>query len=337
MNVKSTIVFLVLMILLGCIEKLDLDVETDSMLIVDATLTDTTEPSVRLSRSGSDIFLAETGATVVVSDDTGESFVLTESSPGLYILNNVVGEVGKTYTLRIETSSGRIYESDPELMVPVPAIDCLWIQRDSAVNISSFGTETTSLRWAIWLKTSTLESNTFLKWQFDGLYQYIIPGFPSGIPCWFRDSGPVNFLNVHGVENLQPGSEVLHKLIINGGEAKYENYNLFLDQMSLNIGAYRYWKNILDQRELEGSLFDPPPTSNRGNIYNVSDRSERVLGYFTVSSVHEFTYPFNKFRIPYSLNLPLFEQCARWPFPPECFDCDALGGDTAIPPDWIYP
>ncbi len=56
-------------------------------------------------------------------------------------------------------------------------------------------------------------------------------------------------------------------------------------QSSLTADAYRYLKLVQDQTQNTGGLADTPPTALIGNIHNVANATERVVGYFTVSAV----------------------------------------------------
>ena len=47
--------------------------------------------------------------------------------------------------------------------------------------------------------------------------------------------------------------------------------------------AYDFLKNLNDQINLTGSIFDPPPTFIRGNIQNDEDPDDIILGYFIVA------------------------------------------------------
>jgi len=49
--------------------------------------------------------------------------------------------------------------------------------------------------------------------------------------------------------------------------------------------AYAYWDKVNEIAYLTGSIFDTPPAPIKGNIYNIKNEEEIVLGYFEVSSV----------------------------------------------------
>ncbi|MVM41473.1 DUF4249 family protein [Spirosoma sp. HMF3257] len=56
-------------------------------------------------------------------------------------------------------------------------------------------------------------------------------------------------------------------------------------QLSLTKDAYRYFKLFQDQTQNTGGLADTPPTALIGNVHNVANLKEAVVGYFTASAV----------------------------------------------------
>ena len=56
-------------------------------------------------------------------------------------------------------------------------------------------------------------------------------------------------------------------------------------QMRIPEEAYRYWQVMQRNSEDVGGLFSPEPSELRGNVANVDDPSEMVLGYVGVMSV----------------------------------------------------
>ncbi len=58
-----------------------------------------------------------------------------------------------------------------------------------------------------------------------------------------------------------------------------------LRQLSLNKDAYEYYKLFQQQTENSGGIADTPPTALRGNVKNVANAREVVVGYFSASAV----------------------------------------------------
>jgi hypothetical protein len=107
-----------------------------------------------------------------------------------------------------------------------------------------------------------------------------------------------------------------------------------------------------------GGLFETQPSSSRGNIYNIKDPDEKVLGYFYVSQVQEnrimvvedFDFPITGFDCPldtafnqedFTLDYPIMYSISSFgrgsPYAysyKECHDCTYRGGVTTKPEYW---
>jgi hypothetical protein len=64
-------------------------------------------------------------------------------------------------------------------------------------------------------------------------------------------------------------------------------YSLNVRQYALSEEAYNYWKELKKVTEDLGTFFDPLPSTLRGNIHNIDDENEIVLGYFDAFTVQE--------------------------------------------------
>ena len=60
-------------------------------------------------------------------------------------------------------------------------------------------------------------------------------------------------------------------------------YSVEVTQEVLSETAFRYWETMLKNSVDVGGLFSPEPFEMRGNIYNVADSSEMVVGYINVT------------------------------------------------------
>lgn len=108
----------------SCTEKIDLVLkDTDPKLVIEGNLSDQPGPYyVILTKSrrynDDNSFTGLAGATVVLSDDAGNSDTLTSSIDGLYQTNSIQGVVGRTYHLQV-TAEGKTYDSYCLMPVPV--------------------------------------------------------------------------------------------------------------------------------------------------------------------------------------------------------------------------
>jgi hypothetical protein len=94
---------------------------------------------------------------------------------------------------------------------------------------------------------------------------------------------------------------------------------------------------VNDIINIDGSLFDPPPGTVKGNLYNAGDPNELILGYFSVSGVSYKRFWAN----PQSLNViyiePKCHSSSFRPLSPDCRDCTTVHSSTLVRPEYWKP
>jgi len=56
-------------------------------------------------------------------------------------------------------------------------------------------------------------------------------------------------------------------------------------QMALTQNAYSYFKRFQEQTQNANGLTDSPPSAAVGNVQNIANRQQRIVGYFTASAI----------------------------------------------------
>jgi hypothetical protein len=118
----------------SCEKVVDLDLRNDTgELVIEAAINDQTGVQmVRLSEnvpfSTTNIYPPVTGAVVNVSDNSGNSYVFTESAAGVYTSNAVTGISGQTYQLSVVTKDGTFKASST--MPSLVKLDSLTSRKD---------------------------------------------------------------------------------------------------------------------------------------------------------------------------------------------------------------
>jgi hypothetical protein len=117
----------------SCEKVIDLKLNTSgSQIVIQGTVYDQPGPyTVKISKTvdfdESNIFPPVTGAEVEISDNTGNTEVLTETSPGIYLTSSIQGVPGRTYTLTIK-ADGKNYTAG-STMPPAVNIDSLYCEK----------------------------------------------------------------------------------------------------------------------------------------------------------------------------------------------------------------
>src|SRR5690554_906724 len=94
-------------LLYSCEKEIDLDLNnSDPQIIIEGSITDAPGPYyVRISKSVNfdepNSYPPVSGAYVTISDNEGNTDVLTEIEEGLYQTNTIVGAPGNTYNLSV--------------------------------------------------------------------------------------------------------------------------------------------------------------------------------------------------------------------------------------------
>ncbi len=253
-----------LFLLPGCRELVELDLpEHPPQLVVEAELTNTSGPhTVRLSLT-QDYFSEEElppvrDAEVSISDNEGNVYNLYQAEPGLYVVQELKGKTGLTYTLRIDWNNN-VYESSGMLLEEA-VIDSL--------NYSYF------------------ERNPVFE---EGYYLFFFGTFPPGRDNYFRIKVYKNdslYNNRSDIlvqsDELLPNQDRVESLRLS--YPFKANDTVRLEMYTLNQDMYQYYLEFITLLYNDGGLFSPPPQNPNSNIRNITNPDNPPLGYFQVAS-----------------------------------------------------
>lgn len=184
-SVKATLLFVLLILNDACLDRIDIAIPTIPLsdLVVDGLITDLPGPyTIKLSMpinldKTSVLGVPVQGVKVTVSDNAGNSELLTEKTPGVYTTSpsGLRGTVGRSYKLRLVTPAGTIVESTEETMLPVGDMDSLYYEYEERPNTE--GKPTSGFR--VFVDGRGLADNSnFLRWRFTGQYAVVTePGY----------------------------------------------------------------------------------------------------------------------------------------------------------------
>jgi hypothetical protein len=154
----------------------------------------------------------------------------------------------------------------------------------------------------IYVNTHDPENDTwYYRWEWDETWKFRTP-YNSNIywdegkiklreeqinTCWkYGKSTSIKFFNSKNlVEDIVADYPLLY--VDTNTDRLISKYSINVKQYLLSEESYNYWKELQKTTESLGTLFDPQPSIIKGNIYNIGDEKEIVLGYFDASSVQE--------------------------------------------------
>jgi hypothetical protein len=365
----------------GCIEPFEPEVDEErEVLVIDGRITDLAGPQVitvsRSSPYNNPQFWPVTGCVVRVEDDSGEGITYSENGTGKYeaIPGQGFAAVGRSYKLIVSTPDGNVYESGYDSLLACAPIDSLSykVEKQATSNpaVNYYG-----VRFYVDVKSSPGESRNYMwtyeeTWEYLAYYpiQYVWDGvdFIEYTPylqgydiCYMSHRIPEFQV---GSSNLLQTSEIRQQplyFVSNQTPRLEVKYSLNVLQYSLSYDAFLYLDRIKSQSSGDWGLYESQPSSPGGNICNVNDPEEKVLGYFFASQVKEkrimvsenFDFRIARFDCPLDTAYLLGDFGDFYPYfmfsisflgsgPPyaysykQCHDCTYRGGVTTKPEYW---
>jgi len=257
----------------------------------------------------------EVGAQVSIESNANQSYALTDKGLGEYESGLLNLDPNKKYRLKI-VSKGVEYITDYLDAKISPPIDELnWEVKQNGVQISVNTHDDTN-------------SSKYYRWDFDDTYifyaKYMSALVWEGSSMRRRDLDAENIYKCWGEgisTSIVVGStvklteDIVHKqpivLIPSVSEKLSERYSILVRQYALTKEAFEFWENLRKNTENLRSIFDAQPSQLTGNIYNVKNPSEPVLGFISVGSVtskrifiSKTELPDWKFSYPFDCGLP---------------------------------
>lgn len=317
-----------------------------------------------------------------IESATGETYEASPAGRGVYVLDSRFADPAGSYRMHFdeelegeEGGSCRRYASDWQTSPGVCVLDSLSYRVDPDGEYIRFLISFHSDDGCQWFRYQMREDWEYTAPMFTH-YKYLEPdaenpygqvvSFEDGentYYCWSNDTSLG--LNMISTADLSGDRYVDYPLVSmdkNSIKVSYL-YRLDVTLFSISEENYKYYSNIRDNSGNGGDLFAPIPSELRGNIRNLDDESELVLGYFGISSVvtgriyekdsevlfHKKSYePFAELQIAqfdwnhmhmkgyrprdfdYKINDYIWVER-------RCVDCMSMGGNKNKPADWPTP
>ncbi|MBX3241662.1 MAG: DUF4249 domain-containing protein [Chitinophagaceae bacterium] len=250
---------------------------------------------IELSRTspldGTAGIIKESGASVWVESDNGHNFSLYETEPGVYIGGPFLLDESSMYRVNITTINGKSYSSRFEEVKKTPPIDNIhWEKEEDGVHI--------------YVNTHDPENKSkYYSWQYEETWEFFSSYYSSfeyvNGGMRLRSNGEELFRcwQSYISRNIMIGSSsrLSEDIIYNAPITYIENnswklssrYSILIKQRVLSKNAYEYLEKMKKSSESLGSIFDPMPTTDRGNVVCNSEPSEMVIGYVYVSTLQQ--------------------------------------------------
>lgn len=383
MPVNKYHIILILALLCGsCLEPFEPELEeSQEVMVISGMISDRPghhEITVSLSSPyRAPTFRGVDFCTVAVEDQEGNMIHYTNIGEGVYVAEIPASflEVGDAVSLLVITADNKVYRSSFDTVLACPKLDSVYYELGQLETPDPDFTRP-GIQFYLDMSGKPGDSRNII-WQVDETWEYWASLFGTHIlrdwgdleefrtnvifKCWKQN--PLDHVYLGSTRNLSTNElkRLPLNFVSNETDRLSVTYRLHVKQQSLSSEAYDYWKRMNDQSVESGGMYEKQPASVVGNIYNVDDPDEVVLGYFYAAQQREqnlyvhnnmlfdFYVPHIKCEyqpmstigvlgpdlFPVYLYIPGPFQPSFWG-PEECFDCRVQGGDTIQPENWEF-
>ena len=304
---KKTFFLLAIAILVAsCVEEIPLESEgfEEAIVIEGSISNELKQHEIKLSRVYA---IDSTGPSALSGADIrvigNSEFVFQESEPGVYVSrDSFAAQSGVNYQLQI-SANGEEYESTPMQLSGSSSIGVLQANRidyggENGVAITLNNQSTNES--ANYYRYEYVETFKFTARYYKPIDLVIKDGLPVEVyktkeeyTCYrSENSNDIILANTNSLSEDNVNNLLL--TFIEGEDPKVAlRYSILVKQYVISRAAYSYYK-ILDELSNSDNIFSQSqPGYFNGNVKNVNDSNEKVIGFFDVSSVSDKRIFFN--------------------------------------------
>lgn len=302
--VKNTFfVLLINLVMFSCVDKYWAEVDRyDHVLVVDGMMTNNNESiEVRLSYSSpinTGDFIPATEARMYILINDIEEITLDETEPGIYRVRDslFVGKFNYTYQLFIDLPDGKHYSSDTSILRESSPIDSIYAVREK--NIAAYGAKpvrgiqfyldnhstTCDTCYYFWKSSQTYKFKATFNLDYLWVGEYVpFPNPDSLRTCYHTTQiGDLFLLSTQYFDEPIIEGYALN-FVSTETKTLSIRYSLGVSQLSLSKKAFNFFSAIKQQNIEQGNLYSKQPIQIKGNVKNIEDPDEPVLGYFVVA------------------------------------------------------
>lgn len=295
MRPSLKILILTTAILGGCVSQFIPDIsEEPPSLVVEGLITDRDEQyDVNLTLSQPFGSLKSTESVnnfiVKVADDAGNEYTFENLGNGQYVSDSLVfrGIPGRKYTLLL-SGNGHTYRSSPMELRGVPPIDSIYAVREE--NPYYYPGRVTP-GYQVYINTFDPSGDCrFFRWDFTETWEFKLPYlYPTIINrvCWKSEESPSILIKSTASFSESRIEAQPVNFITMETDRLMVKYSILVKQYAIDENEFIYWENLRKTVFDAGGLYDAIPSTIKGNLYCTDDPSQKVLGFFSVSSVSE--------------------------------------------------
>jgi Domain of unknown function (DUF4249) len=347
--------FLLFFVAGSCVKEISYaPLNVSQRIVVSGILTNKAERQIvkltLLGDYGNQSFTAVRDAQITLSDDLGRTWQYKEDTRTdtvhSYFLDGFVGVQGQSYSISITLPNRQVFVSKPQLMPATTPIDTFYVKGEMVEKVSETGVFYSTPQAAGYVESAIptgSDPNLSLYWDVYQVWlfqEFAQQTFPPDLwqSCFITDYFNSQNVSLKRFSDFQAGASFRQRVGGTGLSNAFEHKTGWVvRQYTIDKPAAKY----LEQSNLlitqDGSIFDVPPAEVRGNVYEKSNPTSLLLGYFQVASVSEkqffvlngslgqdYTWN-NSYCYPNSFNQETFLYC---------YQCHLLPSSSVVAPAW---
>jgi len=300
--------------------------DTDPVLIVDGFINLHGHSSFKINYSSSILISGPglagapgpfTTALVSVVSENGQAYPgRWNEETGTYLVDHPALNINTAYFLRIQIGSN-VYESDPSKGIPSGEIDALeYIVKDDGIELVLNSADPNHgspyYRWEFeeaWKFNSAIKPSAVMQ---NGELVDITPETDYGTCFRFNNSSNILIASTQEFAENRIYQRPIHA-ISNVSEKLTVRYSILVKQYAISAASYSFWELIRKNSEQIGDIFGVMPSEISGNIRNINDSDERVVGFIEVLEPAEKRIYINNFELPHQWmaikDIPFYSGC----------------------------
>jgi len=281
----------------------------NNYLVVEGLINITDSTYINLSRTvnlmSASTVKPELKATISIVSNTGSSYPLTEVGNGVYSAPSYNLNPANQYSLMIKTSNGSTYASDYVPTKITPPIDSIITDMEPdgihfSINTHDPQNATRYYRWdysETWQFTSYFDSHATaqgaatspasMSSAFIGIGIAVLPRTNNIYNCWGGDASSTILINSTAALSQDILVNQPITFVASSSEKLSIRYSINIRQYALTQDAYTFWTLLKTNTEQLGSIFDAQPSATIGNIHNINNPNEPVIGFMSACTVSQ--------------------------------------------------
>jgi hypothetical protein len=361
-RIKHIIITGILLSAISCVDEIPLETDSfESVLVIEATITnENKQQEILLSRSFmfDSISVQESGATVKVIDDAMNTYTFLETEPGVYKSQSPFAALpNRNYNLSVVASGSEYGSSEMQLTQPT-TIDNLYFERDFNEN----GIEGVSVYIDSYDPT---ENSKFYRHEYEETYKIIAPLYSpeelisNGVVFPILPANQPNFNSIQELMDflvtiqLRPEQEQIcyntiasntiivtntndlledrldkyrvHFVGRDNSEIMYR-YSILVRQFVQSLEAHAFYETLKSQSISESVFSETQSGFLQGNVFSENDATQKVIGFFEVTSFDSKRVFFNYADLFVDEDLPPYYVVCDDFFKPDILTVDPLSG-----------